>query len=844
MYRSAHLRLRGHNPADNTAHIVKLKTPMCLRQIGLFTIDKIILEGVDMVEKTHNNTRTGLILLVVIIGIIMGILAADFAMRTKAYEKVHDRDEWRYSYKTENYFFDDEIYERNEDAYFIVADLCDLAMTVSFPLILFLIVSMTLLFSSRKAYGPKHAKNIAFALAFFILAPLMVIVLDFSYGGDTMGDIVGLFPALGIALFLISLFFVTYELTGRRYSIIGLLLGIVALIPLSRFSYFEDLDYDGAKLRLYCIYFMIADAGLFIALSLYIASIKRALDFTKKHPASPEKPHIPPEKPRQSLSKRLKGIFGNKKLTTAIIVVIVILSAVGIYWFVIRVPDLEEFLQDSYSEGETARFSDEVMKIKIVETSYGTATLVWFKDYYYPFCFMGDHSEKYMVGKTVVVEVVFHEYDIDGINVILPEELLLGYHLFTTESIDQFSSPYNYLSLRAQKTGNEARGIKLNVSLVQNGEKTFSLNHYEMALSQFNPLDESYKAIKESAEDGYSLWSLEDIESDTLIYDFHEMNEMREHLYYELWGYWNCTDQKSHDSYLPGSYEYNDYDNDGNVSDNDSISINIQPTVDRYTIDHYLFRIAGITIGDKFLMNWYDGPFYLVNDVNYIKERIEETKDENKYSYKIIIDDISIPIELKEIEIAIYSIFGYMPSFKIFDGMEIHYDGSLIRFSDTNKNGLLDNGDYFNLENLDGDIQYSFNIRKEWVILDFTTIPRYGRIIGNYPIPTIQEPERTDGNITFSVAGMDGKYPRITSLGFEIYASGKRMPILIENDEEDQYSYPGIETINITIVDTDNNTYLAPDDEIIIKGLEPNTEIDLKIWWNRELVIYKWNGTI
>ena len=129
--------------------------------------------------------------------------------------------------------------------------------------------------------------------------------------------------------------------------------------------------------------------------------------------------------------KKKDPTFKKKKrwpLLAAIIATILILSGFA-YWYVTNVPDLESFMNGSYSHGEKAKFRAKVTEMELLETSYGDATLVYFDDYGTPFCFLGNHTGKYKEGKTVEVEVTFHRYDIDGLKIVMPEELILGCYL-------------------------------------------------------------------------------------------------------------------------------------------------------------------------------------------------------------------------------------------------------------------------------------------------------------------------------------------------------------------------------------------------------------------------------
>ena len=110
-------------------------------------------------------------------------------------------------------------------------------------------------------------------------------------------------------------------------------------------------------------------------------------------------------------------------LLAAIVATILILAGFA-YWYSTNVPDLEGFMDGSYSPGEKAEFRAKVTEMELLETSYGSAMLVYFDDYGMPFCFLGNHSGKYEEGKTVTVEVTFHNYDIDGLKIVMLEELI------------------------------------------------------------------------------------------------------------------------------------------------------------------------------------------------------------------------------------------------------------------------------------------------------------------------------------------------------------------------------------------------------------------------------------
>ena len=800
-----------------------------------------------MEEKIHNNTRIALILLFVTITIVIGLLGGDLLVRTKAYLNVKDQDDWEYGYRSWDYdtFYeeDDELWETES----MMWDSCMISSMGGVMTTLFLLVGITLLFSSRKAYGDKHSNNLTLALILlifiFIITPLLLYIRYLKEGGEESTEY-GYITAIPILLFLAATFMITRNLGGRKYGLFGLLLGAGATVPLFfvRYSQFEE--YPGEDLKWFAFYVMLADIGLMIAFSLYLASIKKAMDWTRANPASPE--HPLKEEARLERVKRDRFTKkGKKRLLVAGVVFLVILSAVGVYWFFIRVPSLEEFMQDSYSDGETAKFKDKVVKVEVIETSYGTVTLVAFEDYYYPFCFMGDRSGKYREGKTVITELEFHKYNIDGVKIVLPEELILGQHLgFGGDK--QYLSSYDEIKFQIETPLNGSSGLNLNITSLRYSNKTYSLDYYETAFNQFYPLDKYCKAIEDEYGDYPSYWISEDIEPGTLIYDFHEYLHMESVVLMEMYGYYNCTDQKTHGSYLPDRYEYNDNDNDENLSVGDSVRIELDPTSDRYTINNYLIRSTGITSGSAYIMNWYKGPFYSLEDnLTYLNDRTEEDRVGDKYSYKIIFKDTNTQLGISELEIDFYSIHGSLYSFILRDGMNVQHDRSTISFKDDNKNGFLDEGDYFQLLDLDKDTRYSLYIDGYGSrIYDFITIPGLGRKTGNYPILSIQEPERINGNISINVSGVEVDIPNIRSFDFEIFISRERIPLAVECDEETFFGYDSDETVKIEIIDSDDNGYLTPNDIIEISGLEPDAEFIYKIWYYGELLVYEWEGTV
>ena len=526
-----------------------------------------------------------------------------------------------------------------------------------------------------------------------------------------------------------------------------------------------------------------------------------------------------------SMEKKNERELKKKKhwpLLAAIVATILILSGFA-YWYVTNVPDLESFMDDSYSPGEKAKFRAKVTEMELIETSYGNATLVRFDDYWTPFCFLGNHSGKYRVGKTVTVEVTFHKYGICGTEMVLLEELILGCHLQLEELFLEISHSAG-IGLTGTVDSETPEYYYLNVSTLMYPHKTFSLDLYEHALNRIC----EYDYVDDGTETGFGYlhgedkyWKKGSFGHDCALFaGIVYMNSIAL-CNLEI----NCTRQKNDPSYLPDRVQFIDRDNDGNISLGDSYRIDMAPTDSRYDLDFYIFNIGGITTGANVILNWYDGPFYSLDWLTYYSlGPVEEDFSDEKYSVKMPIQGVSgEALELSEVNVSMAEC-GYSPKwiFKepLYDGIEAKLDPSrfppdspqfdvVLSFHDGNGNGLLDAGDHFLLENMRKNFKLEFIVKdsdNNW-IFSWTYAVSQGMDTGKYPLITMDEPTISNANIFINVTGVDASFPKVDGVDYILHVPGKELQLELGYRINEIYSDDG--AVRFAINDTDEDGFLT-----------------------------------
>ena len=564
-----------------------------------------------------------------------------------------------------------------------------------------------------------------------------------------------------------------------------------------------------------------------------------------------------------SMEKKKERDVKKKKrwpLIAPIVATILILSGFA-YWYLTFVPDLEGFMDNSYSPGEKAEFRAKVTEMELIETSYGNATLVYFDDYGIPFCFLGNHSGKYKVGKTVTVEVTFHKYGIYGTEMVLLEELILGCHLQLEELFLEISHSAG-IGLTGTVDSETPEYYYLNVSTLMYPHKTFSLDLYEHALNRICEYDyvdddniDDDDDIEISMGDGESKFG----KKGSFGYDcsiFASMVYLNSiaHCRLEV----NCTDLKNDPNYLPDRIQFMDRDNDRNISLGDSYRIDMEPTDSQYDLDFYMFNIGGITAGTNIILNWYDGPFYSLDRfVYYSLGPVEEGFSDGINSVRMSIQGVSgKALDLSEINMTMAE-RGYAPRWifeeEIYDGIEAKLDSSrfpsdspqfdvIFSFHDGNGNGLLDAGDHFLLENMRKNFKLEFLVKdsENNLILHWTYTVTQGMDTGQYPLIAMDEPFRSNGNISINVTGVDVYFPEIDRVYYVLdvpekdihFDTGRRVDEIYSNDN----------TVRFAINDTNEDGFLTKEDRVEIDGLEPGTDYIFKILSWHGYPVYELEG--
>ena len=806
-------------------------------------------------EKTKIKTGKALKYLMTTACVVFVLLLASIVFNICA-SRLHEEAEW------DDYYGDSQN-DYSSDAAFKFYQAPLFAMSVFGIIIaITMLTTMWYIISTRKAYGPKHSKKVMMALFFLLMSIFSLGLTPYVY---IKGDgLVGFFPALTAIFLALSLYFTTYELGGKRYGTIGLLTAVLFAIPLmfilhtrSYEEYAVTADWMRFNQRI-----ILAQFGLLIATGFFMASIKNAKIFTEKFPATLEdpKPSFTQRKPRPAIRwKRSAG----KKVITAAIVVLVILSAFGIYWCAIRVPGIEEFMKGSYSDGEKASFRAKVSDVEVMETSYGTATLVTFKDFNLPFCFLGDKTDKYQEGKTVTTKVQFHKYYVDGVERVLLEELLLGTHLLFDEVFSDISHMAG-MSLQGGMPDNDTGSFDIMVEATNHANRTFPFALYDTSINEIGDLMTS---LENEDNDSYQFYGNPKFfyKSGTFLYDHFDLMEMEYPALIDLAstsGY-DCARLKSLGSFLPDRITENDSNMDGNLGPGDGFNIDLEPTNNEFSLNYYMFNLNGISGGLNLILNWYEGPFYSIDRFTYytrgpLDEKYIEGVNVHTFS---IADHTGEPIELSEISLSFTEFkggYGTSPirnlPFKDNYSVEVYhtyYSRYNITLScyDSNQNDLLDSGDFFEIRNLQNNSDYNFRI--ETGDYDLIAYWRFTAVIsediGKFPLLTMKSPVIMGDNISIEVESIEARFPKLApdsgSLKFNLTVPGRDVNILLYPHEDGLAKNSTDDSIRLEVIDSDENGYFTANDSVVIHGLETDLDYNLKIHygWN-EFVIYEYDG--
>ena len=504
--------------------------------------------------------------------------------------------------------------------------------------------------------------------------------------------------------------------------------------------------------------------------------------------------------------------------------------------------NVEEFKIGVYSDGEIVKFKGRVISCKLIQTSYGNATVVEFENLDFPFCFLGDHTQKYIEGKDCITKVKFHEYQIDGVKRVFIEEMILGWYL-TIEEIIQGVSFFEGMGL----LGNDIEGNDDTFSLQVNSikyNKTYPLIYYDTSLNEIastNRFEDNGKNLFESSN------------SDSFIVKFIDLIGSE---YMELMSLcdsdYKCTKQKNDESYLPDRIDLIDNDGDGNLSLGDTFQIDLAPTADKYTFNNYIFNAGGITSGANVILNWYKGPFFTPEHMPfYTLGLVKEEVSGEDYSHIITIDECNgNPLNLAEINVYLTEA-GRSPkritNEKIYDGMNIplewigdSFSGALFSIHDMNQNNFLDSGDYFQINNLKKNFAYELMVRdNEFTpMIESLFLVSHGMNKCNFPLLVLSAPNYSDGNITIDVININGSFSYLPDLLIELSIPEREIQTSIYAADE---RYPDDQTIRLAFNDSDNNRYLTKNDSIEINGLDANTFFSLRVMLF-DFTIYEFNG--
>ena len=808
-------------------------------------------------KKNENKTGKALKYMMTTACVIFVLLLASIVFNICA-RRMHEKAEWDGSYGDSQNDYGGRNALGYAQAPLIAGSLFGFIIAIT------MLTSIWYVVHARKAYGPRHSKKAMASFFLLLLSMFSVCLTLFVYEkGDLL---VGLFPALPAIFLALSLYYSTYELGGKRYGTIGVVATVLFAIPLMFICHTRSYDvYEvTADWMRFNQRIMLAQIGLLIATGFFMASIKNAKIFTKKFPATLDdpKPSFFERKPRPAIRwKRSAG----KKVITAVVVVLVILSAFGIYWCAIRVPGIEEFMKGSYSDGEKASFRAKVSEVEAMETSYGTATLVTFKDFHLPFCFLGDKTAKYREGKTVTTMVQFHEYNVDGVERVLLEELLLGTHLIVEEVFSDISHMAG-MYLEGGIPDNDTGSFDIMVRSANHANQTFPFALYDTSINEIGDVETKYE-IAISDPYHYETNPKFFYKKGTLLYDHIDLMGMEWEALIDLpsSGY-DCARLKSLESFLPDRITETDSNMDGNLGPGDGFNIELEATANEFTFNYYVFNLAGISGGLNIILNWYEGPFHSMDRFTYYTSGpVDEgyVESENVHTFPIA-DQTGEPIELSKISVTLSHFSPYEGgdfstvtkkapfedncSLEIYQTYYTTYEITL-SYHDFNQNDLLDSGDYFTIRNLQNNSDYEFWIRNSDhdIIIRWDFVVGIGEDISYYPLLTMKSPVKMGDNISIEVESIEANYPKLISeyghLKFNLTVPGRDINILLDPHDDGLAKNSTDDSIRLEVIDSDENEYLTANDRVVIHGLDAGLDYNLKIHyrWDKA-VIYEYDG--
>jgi len=794
----------------------------------------------------------------------LSVVIVNLAATSVAYEKIYHIDEWDYYFGTDDDIGYSHPYEDALDmADNIVIKAQGLTSLIRMAMSVFLIIGIITLFIGRKSYGKKHSQNAISALILGITSLFLMFfyfaTLQYDGPRDYLYHPFLLIPVASFILFLGAVYLAINKIGGRIVGTAGILFGLASGIPFLflDYSFFEEgreYFFINFELIRYCEVMIVVDLCLIVAMIFLLVAIRRALNYTKTFPASPDEPHEPTKDefkklfPKRRGKGKKKGSL-KKKLVVVGVIAILILAPLGVYWFFIRIPDLKEFMQGSYSDGEKVKFRAKVYEVEVIETSYGTVTQVTFENFHFPFCFIGDRTNKYQIGKTVITEVEFHEYNIDGVEIVLLKELVLGFYLIMEELLLKTSGSFG-IGLQVEIPENNPDLFDLKINTQNHAGRTFSLDYYETSLNHVPVSMDENEAEYYYSPFGY-LPGMDFVKPGTLIYDFLYLEEDEYNYLNTIYSEINCTSQKDDEGYLPDRTTFNDVDNDGNLSIGDIFQIDIKPTKNEKSFNTYRFCIGGITSGMAPVLNWYNGPFYSIDRYTFYSwSPLEESYSDDTYTHKLSVHNvIGKAYSLSNISLTLYD-YNYnrqeIPFVEIIDGERASVENIAknvtLLFHDSNQLEILDSGDYFLIEELDNKTIYSMLLKDESENLFHYRkyIVSNGESFGNYPLLTMGDPYRKDDKISFIVLKMDVDFPRFDDIVFILEIPDKNIHIStgLEYSSVMEAFRPDL-NITLAVKDNDDNSHFTKNDTVEIQGLKKGTEYSLKIIRRDDFLLYE-----
>ena len=234
-----------------------------------------------MGERISNRTRSALILLFIAFIIVLLVLCGDIVGRSRALIIVYDmEDPDEYDYY--------EYYDNNKD--FFQADeimemTCLMDTLTGFIIAVLFVVTISLLFQARSAYGERHTHKVTIVFTLSIILWISPIMMFFVFDLYNIRNS-GIIFASTIILFSLASFLSTYEIGGKKHGIIALTLSILFSLPLLFVHKTVDGTYSSlSDFEMQCILLIIADIGLMVAMVFFLLSIKKAINYTKiNHP--------------------------------------------------------------------------------------------------------------------------------------------------------------------------------------------------------------------------------------------------------------------------------------------------------------------------------------------------------------------------------------------------------------------------------------------------------------------------------------------------------------------------------------------------------------------------------